>query len=312
MVNTQSISKLPQELIIEILALCDGATIRHFAEAVSHQNGYIWELIRNEKLWKNAEIPAGDQLIKFINIRSPRSICTSLKFIKYLGNYTTSLTIGNIQSLQWNLSEPLMRSLELSCTSLKSLTIINCEMDTNVLKLSMLPKTISHLKFVYVTMPNREKPMPIEQIDHYIGHAEELRKKSVYDSPFYQVKASLPNLSCIEVEASNFYIADIVAASLGNMSIRTSGDYLPNLEVDHMRYKIIIEEDPHHANLNRHSRFIGVETMRFIKLAVDKLKKYISLKNLDQFFNDQDIGKDMMREMRLQLWTQRQLEKNKT
>ena len=253
MEKTLNIVKLPPELIIEILSFCDGASVLQFAAAVYRQNENIWEMIRNEKQWK-ALIPPGDE------------------FIKHLESHTTSLTIGNIQTLQWSLSESLIRSIQSSCTSLKEITIINCDMNTDNIKLSMFPKTLTHLKFVYVTMPNRVKP--------------QTEASSVQDSPFYQVHEFLPNLQCIEVEGSSFYYSDIVAASIGSLSIRLLQNFEPNsnLEIDQMKYRVFVENDNEDS-----SQRIKNEHIKLITSAIHRLQEYVKVKKLDEYFIDQDF-----------------------
>ena len=154
---------------------------------ISRDYETIFEVIKNEKLWKKVVIPP-DQ-----------------KFVRYLGSYTTNLTIGfsDDSGSHWDLTEPLITSIQSSCSSLEKLTIVNCEFNIDI-KLSKFPQTISHLKFVNVSMPNRVKCGIMN---------------SVKESPFFKVQESLPQLKSIEVEASKYYLADIVAASLGNIPI---------------------------------------------------------------------------------------------
>ena len=273
MVKAQNISKLPPELIIKILSFCDSASILEFAEAVSLQNESIWEIIKNEKFWKYTVLPPDE------------------KFLPYLGSYTTSLTIGTSDDQShWNLSESLISSIQSKCDNLEKLTIANCELNTDLISLSMFPRTISHLKFVNVTMPNRVKPLG--------------RVYAVKESPFFKVQESLPKLKYIEVENCQYYLADIVAASLGNIPIGLlenimqnqeddSYECWPNVVIDSTKYRVSIENDEKETQFENIDEYYSkdgfvCEYYTLIWNAVRYFDQYINQENLVQFFIDQN------------------------
>ena len=57
-------------------------------------------------------------------------------------------------SRQSSLTESLINSVRLRCTRLSHFTLDNCIFDANVIRFSLFPKTISHLKLIRITMTN--------------------------------------------------------------------------------------------------------------------------------------------------------------
>ena len=68
----KTILSLPPEIIVEILLFCPEDVV-NVAKALATKNQDIWDVIANEKLWKNAVIP-------------PKN-----RYIEYLGSHTKSL-----------------------------------------------------------------------------------------------------------------------------------------------------------------------------------------------------------------------------
>ena len=138
-------------------------------------------------------------------------------------------------------------------------------------------------------MPNREKPLG--------------KVYSVKESPFYKVQESLPQLKSIEVEASKYYLADIVAASLGNiptgliMKMKNPERYSiiswPNLKIDDMKYTVMIENDEKQTQFENIDEYyikdgLKCEYYSLIWNAVQCLDIFIRQQELVQYFIDQD------------------------
>ena len=144
----KNLLSLPNELIIEILLYCSGRDVVNVAEA--HSSSKLWEVIASPRLWRTAVIgPPGD----------------AKKYLKYLGSHTSSLTVVGVSktnrkaghghgSKQSSLTESLINSVRLRCTRLSHFTLDNCIFDANVIRFSLFPKTISHLKLIRITMTN--------------------------------------------------------------------------------------------------------------------------------------------------------------
>ena len=143
----KNLLSLPNELIIEILLHCSGRDVVNVAEA--HSSSKLWEVIASPRLWRTAVIgPPGD----------------AKKYLKYLGSHTSSLTVVGVSkktnkkagpgSRQSSLTESLINSVRLRCTWLSHFTLDNCIFDANVIRFSLFPKTISHLKLIRITMTN--------------------------------------------------------------------------------------------------------------------------------------------------------------
>ena len=139
------LTDLPEEILVGILKYCDGADIVNLSE--TSRDSRLSRVIRDPTLWVRSVIGPGD--LK--------------KYMKYLGSHTTYLTIlGNNpisrskkrKKSKVALSEAVISSISLRCSSLKQFTIKNCVIDTNGTRFSLFPKTITHLTLDSVSIVN--------------------------------------------------------------------------------------------------------------------------------------------------------------
>ena len=183
----KDILDLPHELTIEILLYCDGVDVLNFADALIVKNTKVTDVISNQKLWKDAVIGPTDHK----------------KYLKYLGSYTRSLKVIGLISPKKNditvLSESLISSIRLRCTKLESFSIAFCNIDTQVIRFSLFPKTISHLELDNVTLTN----LPVTRTANR-------------SSPFFSIKKALPKLKKLELfEANYMLVSDCMAIIVG-------------------------------------------------------------------------------------------------
>ena len=153
---------LPPEIIIEILVFCNKEDVVNFAEALASKNEDIWDVIANKRLWKDAVI-------------APEN-----KYIKYLGSYTKTLRIES-KNVAWTIPKKLVKLITSKCTALEKLTIANSHYYLSSASLSMFPKTITHLKFVDVSI--------------------DFRSSTESHSRFRYLPGSLPKLECLELKS---------------------------------------------------------------------------------------------------------------
>ena len=158
----KDISNLPPEIIIEVLLFCNNEDVVNLAEALSVMSEDIWAVVSNKKLWKHAVIP-------------PENKC-----FDYLGSYTISLQIESKDDT-WSIPKNQMEIIRSKCTALEELTIVNSHYFLSSAPLSMFPQTITHLKFVDISI-------------------DCLRRNNKSRSRFHQLQGSLPKLKCLELE----------------------------------------------------------------------------------------------------------------
>jgi len=175
--SSKSIVEVPSEVITEILKYCVGQDVLNFSEAFNNFDK-ILSAIMDNRLWKNAVI--GPKDLK--------------KYMKYLGSHTKSLTIvgsgtksqknnkGKQSSSSSALTESLISSICLRCTKLESFCLRKIVIDTQVIKFSLFPKTIRHLKLDDVSMINLPQ-----------------MRAAVRSSPFFCIKKCLPKLESLEL-----------------------------------------------------------------------------------------------------------------
>ena len=138
-----TVTDLPNEILINILQYCHGADILNIAEAFTGSK--LDSVIKDPVLWKTAVIGPGD--VK--------------KYIKYLGTFTSSLSIiGSTskprpkQSEGPVLAESVISSIRLRCSKLEQFTIKHCIIDNHAVRFSLFPKSITHLTLDAVTFIN--------------------------------------------------------------------------------------------------------------------------------------------------------------
>ena len=206
-----SILNLPSEMIVEILKHCEVVDIINFTEAVLESKKDILEVISGK-------------LLKHVVI-SPE-----LKFLKYVGSHTKSLRLERKGiSRKWDLSKSFLRNLfKCKCRSLEKLTLVNCDINTEMIKFHMLPRKISHLKLENVTMSNRiEKERTSTEVH------------KTFSSPFIKFQKYFPNIKYLEIEGDLHFLSDIVAAtqySTGNM-----GQQPPNIDIEGKKWTVNYE-----------------------------------------------------------------------
>ena len=125
------------------------------------KNEDIWAVVSDKKLWVNAVIPPEN------------------KYFEYLGSYTKSLHIES-KSKTWTISKKQMEVIKSKCTALEELTIVNSRFNRSLAPLSMFPQTITHLKFVDVSL--------------------DYRRSTKNHSSFHKLEGSFPKLKCLELE----------------------------------------------------------------------------------------------------------------
>ena len=83
------------------------------------------------------------------------------KYIKFLGKFTSSLTIIGSnskprpkQSEGPVLAESVISSIRLRCSKLEQFTIKHCIIDNHAVRFSLFPKSITHLKLDSVVIVN--------------------------------------------------------------------------------------------------------------------------------------------------------------
>ena len=142
-VSRVAVTDLPNEILLTILQFCQGADILNIAEAFTGSK--LDHVIKDPSLWKTAVIGPGD--VK--------------KYIKYLGCFTSSLTIiGSTskprpkQSGGPVLSESVISSISLRCSRLEQLSIKHCIIDNHAVRFSLFPKSITDLKLDCVEIVN--------------------------------------------------------------------------------------------------------------------------------------------------------------
>ena len=136
------VTDLPNEILINILQYCHGADILNIAEAFAGSK--LDTIISDPILWRRAVIGPGD--VK--------------KYIKYLGTFTSSLSIiGSTSKPRPKqsgpvLSESVISSISLRCSRLEQFTIKHCIIDNHAVRFSLFPKSITHLKLDSVVIVN--------------------------------------------------------------------------------------------------------------------------------------------------------------
>ena len=186
----QNILHLPTEIIVEILLFCDKVDVINFANAVSKRKKDIWDVITNKKLSSHTVIPANKQFIRYFENYG--------KFIKSLKIFGSEFKIF--------ITEELMKGLESICIAVEELTIVDCDINTEVVKLSIFPQTLKHIRLINVTMQNRGD----NQLNTW--------SSSLTESFFFNAQESLPNLKHIEFQGSKLLLWDLVATLCGSMN----------------------------------------------------------------------------------------------
>ena len=170
-----TLTHLPVEAIVHIFRFCAGRDILNCGEAFNHEK--IDSAIENQSLWRDCEI--GPE-----NLRA---------YLKHLGSHTNRVTIRGFVKLdrpgRWKLwgkvSEQLqpsvIESIRLRCPSLKSLTLLGCAFDVNRVRISLFPRTLTHLHF------NSVVPLYLPQA-----------RQAVTSSPFHCITKHLPQLASLK------------------------------------------------------------------------------------------------------------------
>ena len=168
--NRSRFTHLPNELLLEIFQYCSGIDIINAGEAFNSDK--VWDAISNVNLWKSAVIgPPSDYR----------------KYSKFLGKHTTKLTIkGTRKGQKTYLTQSSLSSIRLKCPELSHLIIENCVLDTQVIKFSLFPKTLTHLNLSSIKMANPHE-MRLQGWLH------------IEASPFFCMKRSLPLLERLEL-----------------------------------------------------------------------------------------------------------------
>ena len=136
------LTDLADEVLINIFKSCHEVDIVNLAEAF--RGSKLARVIKDQSLWRTAIIGPGD--LK--------------KYLKYLGIYTTSLTIIGSKSKPRpkqsgsTLSEAVISSIRRKCSNLQQFTIKNCIIDARVIRFSLFPKTLTHLELANVSYIN--------------------------------------------------------------------------------------------------------------------------------------------------------------
>jgi len=178
MKNATTLTDLPVETIVHIFSFCKGRDILHSGEAFKHEN--VDSAIGNKALWRVCEIGP-------TNVRA---------FLKHLGNHTTELTIRGFVKLDkkssqsrgknWEASEQIsqsvVESIRLRCPSLTSLTLLGCVLDVTRVRVSLFPRTLTHLHLHSVVPLN----LP------------EGARQAVTSSPFHSITKHLPHLASLK------------------------------------------------------------------------------------------------------------------
>ena len=188
----ETILSLPPEIIVEILLFCPNDVL-NVAEAMAAKNEDIWDVIANEKLWKNAVIPP------------------KYKYIKYIGSHTKSLHIKD-KNTTWTVPRVQMKYIKSRCSALERLTITNSSFFLSSAALSKFPQSITHLKLVDISIEVKSDKLKFGESTRISLHCWNLDR--IRKSPFFKIQVSMPNLKCLEVEAQKHCLSDVVAASL--------------------------------------------------------------------------------------------------
>ena len=167
----KTILSLPPEIIVEILLFCPEDVV-NVAKALTTKNGDIWDVIANKKLWKKAFIPPEN------------------KYIEYLGSHTKSLHIED-KNTSWTVQRSQMNSIKSRCSALERLTIKNSLCFSSA-PLSQFPQTITHLKFVDVSVEIRRGRSNMFMPSLTFPEMENAFEKEVRKSPFFKIQVSLP------------------------------------------------------------------------------------------------------------------------
>ena len=138
------VTDLPNEILIKILQYCHGGDILNIAEAFAGSK--LDTVIKDPSLWKTAVIGPGQ--VK--------------KYLKYLGSFTSSLTVIGSSSKPGPkqsagpalLSESVISSIRLRCSRLEQFTIKHCIIDNHAVRFSLFPKSITHLTLDNVAIVN--------------------------------------------------------------------------------------------------------------------------------------------------------------
>ena len=217
--SVSEFSSLPNELVVEILQYCSGIEVINTGEAFN--NDKLWDMISNVTLWEDAVIGPPSEY---------------RKYSKYLGKHTRKLTIIGTTSKKKqakqlkhtsSLTESLVSSIRLHCPELSHFTIESCLLDSQVIKFSLFPKTLTFLKLSRVTMTN----LPQTRL-------------AVRSSPFFSIKSSLPLLERLELcHAHYLHSSDSLAIISGCR--------------DNPRLEIREDEDSHYYTFQK----VGVEIL---------------------------------------------------
>ena len=293
------ILKLPTELLFEILMFCDPVAVVSFAEAFEEEKDDIWDLIENRRLWKYVLIPPDEKILKYVRRFGPKikhlKICSfaenavkkdesliNLEITEY-GTYyeygtlaNTLLSLINSNNLagrnKLKITKSFMLNVRFICTKLEKLTIANCLINSDKIKLKMFPKTISNLSFEDVYLPISN------------GHVF----NSVYSSLFYRMQRSLPALKCLEVKGETRYLSDLVAAATEGLTYenyRNRRNFTwPHIKFGKNNYSIFKIENEVKGCLGEkeHRR---LERYKIFKASID-LFKYITDNNFGHFLVD--------------------------
>ena len=138
------LTDLPNEILINILQYCHGGDILNIAEAFAESK--LDNVIKDPSLWKRAVIGPGQ--VK--------------KYLKYLGSFTSSLTVIGSSSKPRPkqsggvalLSESVISSISLRCSKLEKFTIKHCIIDNHAVRFSLFPKSITDLTLDNVAIVN--------------------------------------------------------------------------------------------------------------------------------------------------------------
>ena len=142
--NNMNILKLPTELLVEILMFCDTLAVANFAKAVQQKKTDIWDVIANGKLWKYVLIPPINDYSRIIKYLE--RFGTKIKHLKIcsFAEKVNSKDESLAERKKLKITASFMLNIQFTCTALERLTIANCAINSDEIKLSMFPKTISN------------------------------------------------------------------------------------------------------------------------------------------------------------------------
>lgn len=180
------LTDLPTEILVTILGLCSGQDVLHTSEAHYH-HPRLASVVCSPCLWVAPTLGPGP-------LRP---------YLKYLGAHTTRATLlgpvklnkkGHPTKHSWEASEHLspsvLESLRLRCPSLSHLSLRSCVLDVTRVKLSLFPRSLTHLVLDGVALVN----LPLGP------------RQAASSSPFLGIKKLLPLLQTLTLAHPDGYL----------------------------------------------------------------------------------------------------------